>query len=196
MAASMSAGFAMTGRTSSRVPSAAPVRRMSRRVASIKAQDLPSVTQGGEERHHVFDLFRSQDRLVAPCGADAVQAVRPIIAWHDAVRIKLSAVDQPEPDLSLGQPGTDAGKAGGQIALKPLLREWAGMTEQTQPALAAGDDDAASPRVARSAGAGQRRGDRIADHSIRKQSQCQHDIDHPADHPKTSAVMVSNHASA
>ena len=64
------------------------------------------------------------------------------------------------------------------------------MTQQTQPALAADDDGTAPRRIARSLD--QRRLHRIADHGIRKQSQCQHD----ADHPKTSAVTVSNHASA
>src|SRR4029453_7594143 len=99
----------------------------------------------------------------------------------------------PQPQLAFRPAGAGALETGREIALKALLGERPAVAQQAQADLPTGDDGAAARRIARRAG--ERCGDRVL---TARQTRRATDGDEGCAelHPKTSPVIVRNHASA
>src|ERR1035437_1000300 len=82
-----------------------------------------------EIRHHILDLPGRQDRLAAPCRADAIEAVHAIVGRHDRRGVEAGCVDQPKPELALGPAAAGAGEARCEIALKFRFRKWSAVAK-------------------------------------------------------------------
>ena len=98
--------------------------------------------------HHILDLLGLQHRLTGPGPANADQARSAAVRWHETVRVESARVQQ-----ALAQPGSretpaDAGQIGCQIALEALFGYRCRMAQQAQAGGAAGNQRAATRRIA------------------------------------------------
>src|SRR5579883_1588053 len=128
------AGVASAGRSVTRSMAPASVvlpaaLRKWRRVDRWSFSMVLLVAQRCEIGHDILDLFRRQDRLVAPALADPHQAVDTVIGRHDCRGIEPGRIDQPQPELADAPAAAGAGQVGGEIALEPGLRERSRVTE-------------------------------------------------------------------
>src|SRR5436853_1768656 len=87
-------------------PNAAPTpltMRKSRRFISEHAgnafREMSSVAQGRQERDHVLDLLRGQQRLPAKRGCNTPEPFGLTVGGHDRRRIQVHRIDDAQPKL-------------------------------------------------------------------------------------------------
>src|SRR5262249_15010274 len=103
-------------------------------------------------------------------------------------------IDDAQPELPLRPPCARAAEVGREIALEALVGKRSAVAEQAEAHLATGDDRAAARGI--TLGAGERLPNRVLRVRGAQHGRGRDDRGHRGCHPKTSAVIVRNHASA